>query len=95
MVKDARSHTIEGLGNSFVHLRKLLTGREGRSRSRIVDTREVRDGGGAKHEDGLPLAAADQNTVPVFNGLTAITLPSHLDDHVTVPQPEHSWIPRR
>jgi len=57
--KYARPHTIEGLENSLVHSEETADGREGHARSRIVDTRGVRDGGGAKCEDGLPLAAAD------------------------------------
>ena len=90
--KDARPHTIDELENSFAHSEETADRREGRARSRVVDTREVRDGGGAKRKDGLPLAAADQNTVSVFNRLTAITLKSHLHHRVTVPQHEHSWI---
>ena len=79
--------------NNFVCSEETADGREGRIRSRIVDTSEIRDGGGTKHGDGLPLAAADQNTVSVFNGLTAITLPSHLHHRITVPRPEHLWVP--
>ena len=91
--KDARPRTIEELEDSFVHSEETVDGREGRACLRIMDTKEVRDEGRAKREDELPLAAADQNIVSVLNGLTAITLLSHLHHRVTVPQPEHSWIP--
>jgi len=57
--KDGRPHTIDELENCFARSGETADGRGGRPLSRIMDTREVRDGGGAKREDGLPLAAAD------------------------------------
>jgi hypothetical protein len=56
-------------------------------------SREVRDKGGTKGEDGLPLAAADQNTVSVFSRLTAIIPSFHLHHYITPHQPEHYRIP--
>ena len=46
--KDARPHITEELENSLVHIEESSDGREGRACSRIVDIREIRDGGGAK-----------------------------------------------
>jgi hypothetical protein len=75
-----------------VHADEGGDGREGTAHSR-----EVRDKGGTKGEDrdGLPLAAADQNTVSVFNKLIATgIIPSfHLHHYITPHQPEHYRIP--
>ena len=48
--KDASPYTIEELENSLRHVGETGDGREGRACSKIVDIREVRDGGGAKTE---------------------------------------------
>lgn len=86
--KDAHPHTIDEPGNSLVHADEGGNGREG-----TALLREVRDKRGTKGEDGLPLAAADQNTVSVFSRLTAIIPSFHLHHYITQHQPEHYWIP--
>ena len=72
--RDARPHTIEELEKKVSRTpRKAMTVERG-ARSRNVDIREVRDGRGAKHEDGLSLVAADQNIVAVSNSTDSTTI---------------------